>query len=75
METAVTGKHHHGLIRAAHSRAKGSTHRIAHGAQSAGGQQGAGSGVLIELCRPQLVLTHIGDHNGVVRGLFINFFN
>ena len=65
MEGAVAGKHDHPLVAAqSHLCANGGTVAKAHGAQTAAGDKAAALGVAQVLCRPHLVLAHIGHIHG-----------
>ena len=62
VEGAVAGEHDHPLVAAQrHLCADGCAVTEAHGAEAAAGDEAAALGVADVLCRPHLVLAHIGD--------------
>ncbi len=66
MEGAVAGEHDHPLVPAqCHLCADGGTVAKAHGAQAAAGDEAPALGVADVLCRPHLVLAHVGDVYGL----------
>ena len=65
-EGAVAVDEHHFLVRRAHLGPHRGGQAEAHGAQAAGGDQGAGLFKGIELGGVHLVLAHAGDHDGLL---------
>ena len=75
MEAAVTGKHNNLLVRTANLSTKGSAHGITHSTQASGSKESSGHSKLVELSRPKLMLTDIGNNNSVILDRRIDFFN
>ena len=74
-ETSVTGHIDYDLIRAAEFGADGSAETVTHGSQTAGSQQCTRLRIFVILGSPHLMLSYIGNHDGVTFGHAIQLFD